>query len=159
MIVPDPLQRLLDRAFPWLAERMLVLKAISFGMIGVINTVIDASIFFLALAYLTSSLVMANVLAWFIAVSCSYVMNSYVTFAAESGRELRSADYMRFVGSGIAGVIANTATLVLAATVLPVWAAKALAIVVSFLVNFSLSHLVVFRPRSDPKVRDARRPS
>jgi putative flippase GtrA len=147
MILPGPLQRFLDRAFPWLAERVVVLKAISFGFIGVINGLIDASIFFLALAYLTSSLVVANLLGWFVAVSCSYVMNSYVTFAAESGRKLRLADYRRFVASGVAGVTVNTATLVLAATVVPVWAAKALAILAGFLVNFSLTHLVVFRPR------------
>ena len=34
-------------------------------------------------------LIAANVLAWMVAVSGSYVMNSYVTFAAESGRKLR----------------------------------------------------------------------
>ena len=149
MIVPAPLQRFLERTFPWLAERLVVLKAISFGMIGLVNTVVDASIFFLALGYLTSSLVLANVLAWLVAVTCSYVMNSYVTFAAESGRRLRLVDYARFVASGMAGVTANTATLVIAALVLPVWAAKALAILVSFLVNFSLTHLVVFRQRAN----------
>jgi putative flippase GtrA len=37
--------------------------------------------------------------------------------------------------------------LVLAAQAMPVWAAKGLAILASFLVNFSLSHFVVFRPR------------
>jgi putative flippase GtrA len=146
MIVPAPLQRALERSLPWLAERVVVLKVISFGMIGVVNAIIDASVFFLALGLLTSSLVTANVLAWFVAVSCSYVMNSYVTFAAESGRTLRFSDYRRFVASGIVGVVANTTTLVIAAMFVPVWAAKAMAILVSFLVNFSLSHFVVFRP-------------
>jgi putative flippase GtrA len=146
MILPAPLQRMLERSLPWLAERMVVLKALSFGTIGVVNAIVDAGIFFLALWLLTSSLVAANVLAWLVAVSGSYVMNSYVTFAAESGRTLRLADYGRFVASGIVGMIANTTTLVVAAMAMPVWAAKALAILVSFLVNFSLSHFVVFRP-------------
>jgi putative flippase GtrA len=151
MILPAPLQRALERSLPWLAERMVVLKALSFGTIGLVNAIVDASIFFLALWLLTSSLVAANVLAWLVAVSGSYVMNTYVTFAAESGRKLRLADYGRFVMAGIVGVIANTTTLVIAATAMPVWAAKALAILVSFLVNFSLSHFVVFRPRGEPK--------
>jgi len=30
---------------------------------------------------------------------------------------------------------------------LPVWLAKALAVLASFVVNFTLSHFVVFRPR------------
>jgi putative flippase GtrA len=149
MILPAPLQRTLERSLPWLAERMVVLKALSFGTIGIVNAVVDASIFFLALWLITSSLVAANVLAWLVAVSGSYVMNSYVTFAAESGRVLRFTDYGRFLASGIAGVVANTTTLVVAAMVMPVWAAKGLAILVSFLVNFSLSHFVVFRPRDE----------
>ena len=45
------------------------------------------------------------------------------------------------------GLVASTATLVLAATVMPVLYAKLLAIGVSFLVNFSMSHFVVFRKR------------
>jgi putative flippase GtrA len=145
-------RRLIDRALIAWKERGAALKAVSFGMIGVVNTLIDASVFFLALATLTSSLVAANVLAWLIAVSCSYVMNSFITFARESGRRLRWRDYGTFVASGIAGVTANTAVLVLIAQVAPVWVAKGCAILVSFLVNFSLSHFVVFRPRRDVRV-------
>ena len=149
MILPAPLQRTLERSLPWLAERMVVLKALSFGMIGLVNAIVDASVFFLALAFLTSSLIAANVLAWFVAVSGSYVMNSTITFAAESGRTLRFTDYRRFVAAGIAGVIANTTVLLIAAMVMPVWAAKGCAILASFLVNFSLSHFVVFRAKPE----------
>ena len=46
-------------------------------------------------------------------------------------------------------VTASTITVVLAAQFMPVWAAKAIAILVSFVVNFSITHFVVFRPRSD----------
>ena len=86
-------------------------------------------------------------LAWLVAVSGSYVMNSFITFAAESGRQLRLRDYGTFVASGIAGVVANTTVLVVASYWMPVLAAKLLAIAASFLVNFSLSHFVVFRSR------------
>lgn len=147
-MVPQPslLHRLLDA---W-HKRGAALKAMSFGAIGVVNTAIDASIFFLALATITSSLIAANVLAWLVAVSCSYVMNSFITFARESGRKLRWRDYGAFAASGIAGVVANTTVLVIAAQFMPVWGAKGCAILVSFLVNFSLSHLVVFRKRERP---------
>jgi putative flippase GtrA len=144
MAVPE---RPIDRLLAAWHRRGAALKAVSFGMIGVVNTAIDASVFFVALATLTSSLMAANVLAWLVAVSCSYVMNSFITFARESGRKLRWRDYGTFVASGIAGVIANTAMLVAVAQVAPVWVAKACAILVSFLVNFSLSHFVVFRTR------------
>jgi len=145
-------------------------KAVSFALIGLINTAVDATVFFLVYAYLTSSaslirlfaaaaglcrcgaaedlaLVAANVTAWLVAMTLSYVMNSTITFAAESGRKLRLKAYVAFAASGVLGVIANTATLVLAAQVLPVWAAKGCAILVSFVVNFSMSHFVVFRAK------------
>ena len=170
-----------DRARAQLMERWrsraLSLKAASFALVGVVNTVIDYSVFLLARAALSRSesalaafgslarscdcadaatilLIAANTLSWIVAVSGSYVMNSSFTFARESGRRLRWRAYLAFVISGVAGWLANTATLVVAAEVLllPIWLAKAIAILASFTVNFSLSHFVVFRVR-DPQGR------
>jgi putative flippase GtrA len=140
---------LLQRIAAALRRQALMLKAMSFASIGVVNTLIDLGLFLLALKYLTTSLVAANVLAWTVAVSGSYVMNSYITFAAESGRQLTLKAYMAFVVSQVLGLIAATTTLVLAAMAMPVLYAKLLAIAASFLVNFSISHFVVFRK---PKV-------
>ena len=131
----------------WKRE-LLLIKATSFALVGVVNTAIDLAVFVTAYNFLQLPLIPSNVLAWFVAVSCSYAMNSVTTFAAESGRKLRWRDYGTFVASGVVGVVANTATLVLASYVVPVWVAKALAIGVSFLVNFTMSHFVVFRKRA-----------
>jgi len=147
-------------------------KAFSFAIIGVLNTAVDYAVFLAArAAYMhmaaalsafasvaaicrcgapeTMLLIAANVTSWLVAVSGSYVLNSTITFAAESGRRLRWRDYAVFVVSSIAGLIANTATLIAAAQILllPVWLAKALAVLASFVVNFALSHFVVFRAR------------
>jgi putative flippase GtrA len=139
------------RAF--LKRQVTLMKATSFALVGVVNTAIDLAVFVAAYNWLHLSLIPANVLAWFVAVSFSYVLNSTITFAAESGRKLRWRDYGTFVASGVVGVVANTATLVLASYVVPVWLAKAMAIGVSFLVNFSMSHFVVFRKRTDQAKR------
>jgi putative flippase GtrA len=153
-------------------NRALSLKAIVFGLIGLVNTVVDYGVFLLARAALDQSpaalaafnsladfchcgtaasisLVAANTMAWIVAVTSSYVMNSSITFAHESGRKLTWRAYATFVVSGIAGWFANTAALLVAAQVLllPVWLAKAAAILASFVVNFTLSHFVVFRAR------------
>jgi putative flippase GtrA len=166
---PDSLER---RDGP--RRRPLSQKAFTFAIIGVLNTTVDYTLFLAArAAYMhmpvalasfawigdlcrcgapeTILLIAANMTSWFAAVSGSYVLNSTITFAAESGRQLRWRDYGAFVVSGIAGLIANTATLLVAAQVLllPVWFAKALAVLASFVVNFTLSHFVVFRPRRD----------
>jgi putative flippase GtrA len=141
---PEPLS-FPQRIVAALRRQALMLKAMSFASIGVVNTLVDLGLFLLALNYLTSSLVVANVLAWTVAVTGSYVMNSFITFAAESGRQLTLRAYLTVVASQVLGLVASTATLVAAALVMPVLFAKLLAIGAGFLVNFSMSHFVVFR--------------
>ena len=150
-MIPAPLQNILDRLVVAWHERAVALKAISFALVGVLNTAVDFSVFWTAATYLHWPLIAANVLAWLIAVSFSYVMNSFTTFAPESGRILRWRDYAAFAASGIAGMISSTATLFALSYVLPLLPAKLISILVSFAVNFSLSHFVVFRPRGDAK--------
>jgi putative flippase GtrA len=156
MRLPAPLDRLQRRLARAWHERAVTLKAASFAMVGVVNTLIDYSVFLSAYYLIQLPLIPANVLAWLVAVSGSYVMNCFTTFAAESGRQLRWRAYGAFVASGVVGVIANTAVLVVASRWLPVPVAKLLAIAASFAVNFSLSHFVVFRTREPRAERSAK---
>ena len=139
--------RLSERLLAAWHERAIVLKAMSFGMVGVVNSAVDFGIFALAHSYFGLPIILANVLSWCVAVSGSYVMNSLTTFAHESGRELRAKAYFGFALSQTAGLVANTATVVFASYFMPVLVGKVLAIGVSFLVNFTLSHFIVFRKR------------
>jgi putative flippase GtrA len=168
--------RLSDRLSAAWHQRAIGVKAVSFGMVGAINFAVDFGVLFLVRAVLMSStavtgladtlaarfghldaeqwiLIPANLCAWFIAVSGSYVMNSLTTFAHESGGKLRWGSYSTFVASGAAGALTNTAIVVVGAPFAPLWAAKLLATLGGFLVNFSLSHFVVFRkrPENDPR--------
>src|SRR5215813_3479865 len=91
--------------------RAVSLKAVSFAFIGVINAAVDYGVFFVALGVLSGSagaaalagnvaaachcldserwlIIPSNVIAWAVAVTGSYVMNSYTTFAVESGGKL-----------------------------------------------------------------------
>jgi putative flippase GtrA len=139
--------RLSDRLIAAWHERAIVLKAMSFAAIGVVNAAVDFAVFSFAYYYLALPIVTANVVAWIVAVSGSYIMNSLTTFARESGRELRAKAYLTFLVSQAAGLVANTATVLVASHFVPVLLAKLMAIGASFLVNFSLSHFVVFRKR------------
>jgi putative flippase GtrA len=180
MIPIDRLRASFPRAIALVEPHFDVLrKAISFALIGVINVVVDASVFFLTYSYLRSHaatlrsldglaqwcactsrdtlvLVASNLIAWVVAVTGSYAMNSFITFAAESGRRLRWLDYGAFVASGVLGVIANTTALVIAAHFMPVLPAKGCAILTAFVVNFSMSHFVVFHPRRKRRPDPAR---
>jgi len=128
-------------------DRAIVLKAMSFAVVGVLNSAVDFGVFALAYSYFGLPIILANVLSWCVAVSGSYVMNSLTTFAHESGRELRAKAYFGFALSQVAGLVANTTTVVFASYFMPVLIGKVLAIGVSFLVNFTLSHFIVFRKR------------
>jgi putative flippase GtrA len=146
-MIPAPVQNILDRlAVAW-HERAIALKAVSFALVGVVNTAIDFSVFWTTANYLHWPLVLANVVAWLVAVTFSYAMNSFITFGPESGRILRWRDYASFGASGVAGMVTSTATLLALSYVIPVLLAKLASILVSFVVNFSLSHFVVFRER------------
>ena len=144
---------LYERARIWVLagwrSRAVSFKAAVYALVGVLNTALDYGLFLLAHTVLGLPLVAANALSWMISVSNSYMLHSTITFAAESGRKLRWSAYFTFVAAGIAGWLANTAALLVAVEVLllPVWLAKLAAIMASFIVNFSLSHFVVFRVR------------
>jgi putative flippase GtrA len=141
------LSRLTDRLLAAWHERAIVLKALSFAAVGLVNSAVDFGVFSFAYYYLALPIITANVASWIVAVSGSYVMNSLTTFARESGRELTLKAYAGFAVSQLAGFVANTTTVVIASHFVPVWVGKLLAIGASFLVNFSLSHFVVFRKR------------
>ena len=141
------IQNAFDRLQRAWGERAVALKALSFGVVGLVNSAIDFAVFSFAYYYLELPIVAANTLAWVVAVTGSYVMNSTITFAAESGRKLGLKRYFGFALSQVAGFLANTATVwcLVELVHIPAWAAKVVAIAVSFAVNFSLSHFVVFR--------------
>jgi len=146
------LSRLSDRLVSAWQARAITLKAMSFAAVGIVNSVVDFGVFSLAYYGLGLRIIPANVAAWCVAMTGSYVMNSLTTFAHESGGKLRLKPYVNFAASQVAGLVANTATVFVAAHFIPVLAGKLLAIGASFLVNFSLSHFIVFRNRAaDPR--------
>ena len=150
-MAPQP--RLLDRLLTAWHERAIALKAASFAIVGVVNALVDLGVFSFAYYHLDLPIVTANVMAWAVAVTGSYIMNSLTTFARESGRELRLTSYFSFALSQVAGLVANTATVFVASYFMPGLISKLLAIGASFVVNFSLSHFVVFRKRPESDAR------
>src|SRR5258707_1899223 len=170
MLPIDRLRANFPRATAWVEPHFDVLrKAISFALIGVINVAVDTTVFLLTYSYLRSPaatlrpldalaqwcactshdtlvLVTANVIAWVVGVTGSYTMNSFITFAVESGRRLRWRDYGTFVASGILRAIASTTALVVPAHFMPVLPAKGCSILSAFVGIFSMSHFCVFRP-------------
>jgi putative flippase GtrA len=150
-MMPSAALALIDRLHAVSRERATLFKAVSFGLIGFVNTAVDFGVFSFGYYFLGLPIVAANLLSWTIAVSGSYVLNSTITFSVESHRKLSAKTYGTYVLAQLAGFAANTATILIASHFMPVLFGKVLAAGVSFLVNFSLSHFVVFRtPAVDP---------
>ena len=148
-MIPAPLQNILDRLTVAWHERAIALKApASRWSASSIRPSISA-FFPSATITLDLPLIAANTLAWVVAVTGSYVMNSTITFAAESGRRLRVKSYFGFRGLAGRRLFRQYRTVwcLVDTLLVPAWAAKVAAILVSFVVNFSLSHFVVFRQR------------
>lgn len=129
-------------------RRTVLAKLISFASIGVVNVAVDITIFSIAYALLHLPLVISNFIAWAIAVTGSYVMNTKITFGHQTGGLLRRAHYLNFVASGILGVIVATTVLVGLSHYTHVLVAKFVSVLAGFGVNFSMSHFVVFRRRT-----------
>lgn len=153
MRLPALFDSLRQRLLQAWRERAIMLKALSFGLVGVVNLGVDFALFSVAYFYVGLPVAVANVLSWTVAVSNSYVLNSLTTFALESGRKLRVTDYLAFCLSQTGGLVTGTLTVSLGSYVMPVLLAKLVSIGVGFLVNFSLSHFIVFRARH-PRASD-----
>lgn len=174
-MIPAPLQNLLNRLSVAWHERAIALKAISFAMVGVVNATVNYIVFWLVLTTFESApslargieaaaavcgcasnesakVIAANTIAWVVAVSNSYVMNTYFTFAAESGRKLSWRAFFTFAASGILGLLADTTALLIASRFFPIMVAKLISIGAGFVVNFAMSHFVVFRTKREPVV-------
>jgi putative flippase GtrA len=140
-----PARSLIARLHAGARTRATVFKVVSFGLIGFLNTTVDFGVFSAGYYLLHLPIIPANLLSWVFAVSTSYVLNSKITFAIDSRHELSARKYTAFVSAQLFGFAANTTTVLVASHFMPVLFGKVLATGVSFVVNFSLSHFVVFR--------------
>ena len=82
MMIPASLRNLCDRLTVAWHERAVALKAVSFAVVGLVNSVVDFGVFSFGYYYLVLPIIAANALAWVVAVTGSYVLNSTITFAA-----------------------------------------------------------------------------
>ena len=114
MTAPPWIDNLLQRVVPAWVDRTLVLKAMSFGLIGCVNATIDFVVFSIGHLYVGLPIIPANLIAWCVAVTNSYVLNSMITFAAESGRRVSFGRYLGFAMTQVGGLIANTTTVFVA---------------------------------------------
>ena len=110
-------------------------KALRFGLVGILNTLVDLATFALLIALAAPALA-ANVGAWLVAVSFSYALNSRWSFERDRGLgDARSI--LRFFGFGaLISLGMSSGAIVALAPFIGLWPAKLLGVIVAAALNF-----------------------
>jgi len=110
-------------------------KIVRFAIVGLANTAIDLASFFLLLKLQMPPLP-ANIVAWFVAVTFSFVANGFWAFERNQAIRLRDA-FLRFVSLGaLISLGVSSLSIALFAGIAGVWPAKIGGVVVAAVLNF-----------------------
>jgi putative flippase GtrA len=120
-------------------------KLARFGAVGVLNTIIDYAVFVFCFQVMELEPLVANTVAFLIAVNFGYVMNKTWTFRDESRGRIAVTRGILFLASYAIGFVAGSAVLWLASSYVDPRIAKIASIGASLVINFILSKTVVFR--------------
>lgn len=125
--------------------RMKLLEITRFAAVGLINTGIDMAVFSIALFWLGINLVIANTIAYSVAIINSYLMNKYWTFAGRSASNISTREFILFLFFNLGGLaLSNVTVFLLAKYVVPL-IAKLGAVGVTFIWNYLTIRKFVFR--------------
>ena len=116
---------------------------IRFGLVGIINTAVDLGVFTLLYRGVDLDPLVANVIAFFLAVTNSYLLNHHWTFRRPDNAMSFSA-YVRFVALNAGGLLIGTLAILLLGKYMPLEFAKLIAAGLTLLWNFTSSKLFVF---------------
>jgi putative flippase GtrA len=122
----------------------LLISLLRFASVGVINTSIDAGLFFL-LTTLGAAPLPANVVSYGTGILASFVMNRSWTFRLRSSRIGISRQFSTFLAVNLCSLALSTAIIVSLVPPMPAIAAKLLSVPPVFALNFLVSRFWIFR--------------
>lgn len=120
-------------------------RAITFGLVGVANTVVDVAVF-VGLRQLGAALLLANTAGFLAGSVNSYLLNGLVTFRDRGARLASARTMTRFAAVVLATLGISNLVVWAGALVMPVALAKAASILATFAAGLVLNRLLVFRP-------------
>jgi len=142
-MTPGP--RRIETAVKALARAVPVLEVSRFALIGCANTLIDFCVFLVLARALQLPLVAANLCAWAVAFTFSFLANGRWTFGLSWVRLLRPGYYAGLAAASLLSVVATTSVLVISAAHVPLVLAKLLSISVGFVINYALAKRAAIR--------------
>lgn len=115
-----------------------------FTIVGIVNTLIDFSVFYILHDIYDVNFVTAHVCAFFIALVNSFIFNALWTFKNLKRDKLVRQVFI-FVTIGLIGLALSTCCIYMVSLYIGVYPAKILAMLVSFAWNYTGSWLFVFK--------------
>jgi putative flippase GtrA len=121
-------------------------KIVKFGLVGVLNTAADVTVFWaLTRAALTPTA--ANLVSYSCGTAVSFTLNRRWTFRSASARPFR--ELLKFLLVNLGGLLISTGIVGLGTLAMPPLAAKLLSVPFSFAWNFCLNRYWVFAAGPD----------
>lgn len=114
---------------------------VKFGVVGIINTGVDFSLFVLFVRYFNFDPILSNILAYTFAVTNSYLLNRTWTFkSAVTSKN----SYIRFIAINSVGLALGTTVIYILRNLMMLEVAKLLSIFASMIWNYFGSRRLVF---------------
>jgi putative flippase GtrA len=122
--------------------------ALRFGIVGIANTFLDFVVFLLLVRGLSMEPLWANLTAFFMAVTNSFLLNRHWTFAVtiEKDQQLFLI-YLRYIAVNSVGLALGTSLIYLLLPWMSVELAKVASVLVTFLWNYFGSRYLVFNKK------------
>jgi putative flippase GtrA len=118
-------------------------RVIKFAAVGVANTFTDLGLYTAAVIIFGWHPLIANTLSYSSGVLCSFVLNRTWTFA-DCDRSRPAQQLLRFIGVNALTLSAGNVIIAALLTMMPAIAAKGIAVVLGFVLNYGFSRRFVF---------------
>lgn len=126
------------------ATRSHARRLTSFVAIGAINTVLDISAFVCLYELADFGVISANIVAFLLAVTCSYTLNRLITFSDRTPVRGTMRTFVRFLSVAVVAMTLSTVIVYAISMVMHPLIGKLVATAVSTLVNYIGANRLVF---------------
>lgn len=124
--------------------RTTIYRACKFSMVGVVNTVIDITLFSFLVFVPQWNVLPANILSYSAGAFNSFMMNKFWTFNDRTSLVRSLQPLIRFILINLSGLLISSVIVVLLAKYMPEIAAKVVSVGGVLIWNYSLTRLFVF---------------
>lgn len=130
-----------------------ILMFVRFSCVGVLNTVIDTAVFFLACDFFGLNEIVSNIIAYMTSATNSYFLNSKFVYKEERFTPMQ---YLKFLAGNTSVLIISSLSLMLFARFFKIKTlAKLITVPITVVLNFAFQRFVVFRKSADKAVKES----